>query len=164
MTDTTDRMQARRSRGDDGTALVEFAFVASLLLTLVLAIISFGLILSFKQDMTRAAAEGARAGAVAVPTTPLTFAQAAKAAADAAVNEAVLEFGGSFSSAGCSRAGMNCTNVSVAPCSTAVGSPDCVTVKLTYDYDNHPLYGNIPLISEFLPNTVKASSIARINE
>ena len=42
-------------------------FVMVLLFTLVFGIISFGLILSFKQDMTRAAAEGARAGAVAFP-------------------------------------------------------------------------------------------------
>ena len=57
----------KRCRGDEGAALVEFALISILLLTLLFGIINFGLILSFRQDVTRAAAEGARGGAVAVP-------------------------------------------------------------------------------------------------
>jgi Flp pilus assembly protein TadG len=64
---TTPGKHRRRGAGDGGAALVEFAFVMSLLFLLIFGIITFGLILSFKQDVTRAAAEGARAGAVAFP-------------------------------------------------------------------------------------------------
>lgn len=163
MTTRTGPERPRRARHDSGAALVEFAFVAVLLLTLVFAIISFGLILSFKQDMTRAAAEGARAGAVALPIGAQTFENAAVISADEAVREAVLEFGGSFSSAGCSRAGMtSCDDAVVAACPEEP-TLDCVTVTLSFDYDDEPLYGDIPLISAFMPSIVEATSVARIN-
>jgi Flp pilus assembly protein TadG len=159
----------RRAQGDAGAGLVEFAFVAVLLLTLVFGIIQFGLILNFKQDMTRAAAEGARAGAVALPTGTQTPADAAEAAADEAVHEAVAAFGGGFSSAdpyaagkGCQRTGMTCEPAVVAACD-AEPALECVTVAVEYDYGSHPLYGEVPLISAFLPDTVRAESVARIN-
>lgn len=152
----------RRARGEDGAAIVEFTLVAVLLLTLVFGIIQFGLILSFKQDMTRAAAEGARAGAVAVGVGGQTVAEAAVQRADAATREAVEAFGGSFSGVGCAREGMDCGTPVVAPC-TAEAGYDCVTVTLTYDYDNHPLFGRVPIIEAFLPDQVKAESVARIN-
>lgn len=169
MTDGTERVRHRRGRGDDGAALVEFAFVMVLLFTLIFGIISFGLILSFKQDMTRAAAEGARAGAVAVAVLPEKPADAATTAAEDATEEAVKAFGGSFEADGCSRLGMDCGNVvggpgqiDVAPCTEDINA-QCVTVKLVFDYENHPLYGHIPLISEFMPNEVRSASVARIN-
>lgn len=170
MTDPTPRATPRRLRSDDGAALVEFAFVSIPLLLIVFGIIQFGLILSFKQDMTRAAAEGARAGAVALPTGTQTPAAAAQAAADQAVKEAVTQFGGGFATdnpsepgRGCQRDGMDCKAPVVAPC-TAEPSLLCVTVELEYDYDDHPLYGRVPLIQVFLPDTVSATSVARINE
>lgn len=159
----TRRCEHRRCRGDDGAALVEFTLVAIMLFMLVFGIISFGLILSFKQDMTRAAAEGARAGAVALPVGAQTPADAAEAAADGAVDEAVREFGGSFSGTGCTREGMHCGPAVVAPCA-AEPALQCVTVRLTYDYGDHPLYGRLPFIEAVLPETVAASSVARINQ
>src|SRR5947208_1481923 len=53
-----------RGRGERGATLVEFSISASLLLLLLFGIISYGYVLSFKQGMTQAAAEGARAEAV----------------------------------------------------------------------------------------------------
>src|SRR5688500_5427565 len=69
--DLSRRRQLSRSPlcgGDNGTAILECALVGVLLLTRVSGIMNFGVILSFKQDMTRAAAEGARAGAVSFPS------------------------------------------------------------------------------------------------
>jgi hypothetical protein len=173
MTQGTERGRRRRGRGDEGAALVEFAFVGVLLFTLVFGIISFGLLLSFKQDMTRAAAEGARAGAVAVadgnPPGETQIA-AALSAAQTATEEAVEGFGGSFDGSGCAHVGMDCGEeaigdglIEVVPCPEDT-SKQCVTVTLVYDYGDHPLYGNIPLISQFLPDEVRSSSVARINE
>jgi len=148
-----------RARGDRGAALVEFAFVMVLLFTLLFGIISFGLILSFKQDMTRAASEGARAGAVAFPAT------SARTNALASLDDSISNFGGSsWSGHGCQtnpRTGMACDAV-VAPC---INDPsvDCVTVTMVYDYDAHPLFGDIPLVSLFMPDQVKASAVARTN-
>jgi hypothetical protein len=150
-----------RAQGDDGAALVEFAFVMVLLFMLIFGIVSFGLILSFKQDMTRAAAEGARAGAVAFP-----FANA-EPDAEAALDEAIQDFGGpNWSGTGCEigpRIGLSC-NAVVDPCDPLVPAGEqCVFVTMSYDYDTHPLFGDIPLISEFMPNTIEASSVARTN-
>ena len=151
----------RRGTGDEGAALVEFTFVAVLLLTIVFGIINFGLILSFKQDMTRAAAEGARAGAVAFP------ASGAWDAAKGATYEAVDGFNRQCNSGD----GMAC-NVNLHPCATPVApktvsnpasTGDCVTVELIYDYANHPLLAKLPLISALLPDTIRDSSVARLN-
>ncbi len=163
MRDRTERVRHLRGRGEDGAALVEFALVAVLLFTLLFGIIQFGLILSFKQDVTRAAAEGARAGAVAVPTGTETFAEAAETAAVTATEEAVEGIGGSFDGEGCSRAGMTCNVLPPAPCAE---DPThlCVTVELVYDYDDNPLFGRMPLVDLFMPDEVRSVSVARINE
>jgi Flp pilus assembly protein TadG len=157
MSQRTERARPRRGQGDDGAALVEFAFVMVLLFTLVFGIISFGLILSFKQDVTRAAAEGARAGAVALPNST------AQSKAQLALEDAVESFGGSaWSTNGCSRAGVTQCTAVVAPCDNEP-TVDCVTVTLTYDYDDQPLYGDIPIVSAFFPDEITAESVARIN-
>ena len=152
-----------RARGEQGAALVEFAFVMVLLFTLIFGIISFGLILSFRQDMTRAAAEGARAGAVAFPATN------AEDDAVAALDEAIQDFGGpNWASTGCRtspRSGFSCL-VDVDACDGS-GNPlvdQCVFVDLSFDYDTYPLFGNIPLVEAFMPDTIDASSVARTND
>jgi Flp pilus assembly protein TadG len=141
--------------------MVEFALVAVLLLTIVFGIINFGLILSFKQDMTRAAAEGARAGAVAFP------ASGAWVAANGATYEAVHGFNRTCNSGD----GMTC-NVNLHPCASPVvtktasnpaSTGDCVTVELIYDYAHHPLLARLPIISAVLPDTIRDSSVARLN-
>jgi Flp pilus assembly protein TadG len=153
----------RRARGDRGVALVEFSFVMVLLFALIFGIINYGLILSFKQDMTRAAAEGARAGATAFPATN------AQADADAATSEAVRSFGGdNWKNNGCSRTGMTCS-VTLVDCATMLAvtpstTEECIVVELTYDYDGHPLYGEVPLIGGLIkPDEITAKSVARTN-
>jgi len=164
MNDGVERGDRRRANGDEGAALVEFALVAVLLFTLVFGIITFGLLLSFKQDMTRAAAEGARAGAVAFPSSN------AEGDARNATGTAVRAFGGSFSTTGCARLGMDCRilaptilDPTSAPC-LGDATHQCVTVELVYNYKDNPLYGDIPLISAFLPEFVTAKSVARVND
>ena len=163
MREATEEGGQGRGRGDRGAAVVEFALVMILLFTLVFGIISFGLILSFKQDMTRAAAEGARAGAVALPVGGQTPEDAALLAAQGATEEAVRAFGGSFGTSGCSRAGMDVCGATIAPCAEDP-TLQCVTVELSFDYEAEPLYGRLPLISAFMPDEVHAESVARINE
>jgi Flp pilus assembly protein TadG len=144
----------RRARGDAGTALVEFSLVAVLLFLVIYGIISFGLLLSFKQDLTRAAAEGARAGAVAVPVDD------AVGDAVAATNEAVEGFGKS-----CGEGGMTCT---VSPATfdcdgSGPGDAKCVEVTLQYDNEADPVTPPFPLLSAFMPDTLEATSVARVN-
>lgn len=148
----------RRCRAESGTAMLEFTLISVLLLTVVFGIINFGLILSFKQDLTRAAAEGARAAAVAYP------ASGAVAAGTAATNEAVSGFNKT-----CSSGGLTCL-VSQHDCSDPVPDTNddpaivnCVQVDLTYDYANYPLLVAVPLIKPFLPSQIRATSDARLN-
>jgi hypothetical protein len=42
--------------------------------------------------------------------------------------------------------------------------PDCVTVELVYDYDHYPLLAKLPMIEPFLPDVVRAKSVARVNQ
>jgi Flp pilus assembly protein TadG len=151
--------------------MVEFAFVGVLLVFFVFGIIIFGLLLSFKQDVTRAAAEGARAGAVAVHTGAAPTAPANDRryqAALAATQEAVEGFDQE-----CGIDGMACVVV-LHDCNTtppippnvsyfATATPDCVTVDLRYDYGDFPLIIDPPLLSAALPEQISSKSVARLN-
>lgn len=53
-----------RRRGDDGSAVVEFAVVVPLLVLLLLAVVQVGLALHVRATLQSAAAEGARVAAV----------------------------------------------------------------------------------------------------
>jgi Flp pilus assembly protein TadG len=59
------RRPARRFDDDEGSAVVEFALVAPLVLLLALAVIQVALALYVRATLTSAAAEGARAAALA---------------------------------------------------------------------------------------------------
>jgi len=158
-----DRQAPRRCRGDEGAGLVEFALISILLFTLLFGIISFGLMMSFRQDVTRAAAEGARGGAVAIPLVPgQSFSAAAQTAATSALNDAVKQMGGRFKTTGCNTAGMTCTVNPPAQCASQPAY-QCITVRVSYDYDGDPLYGDIPFMSVFYPDNIASTSVARIN-
>ncbi|MDP1821187.1 MAG: pilus assembly protein [Acidimicrobiales bacterium] len=148
----------RRARDDDGAALIEFTLISVLLFTLVFGIISFGLLLSFKQDMTRAAAEGARGGAVAFPATD------ALADASDATDEALNGFGQA-----CGDDGMAC-EVELHDCDDSAPDltndptkADCVSVTLRHDYGSSPIVPSLPVVSAFMPDELVATSVARVN-
>ena len=158
-------------RGDRGAAMVEFALVSLLLVLLVVGILNFGLILSFKQDVTRAAAEGARTGAVAQPpgvVPPSAAADPRHVAATAGTEDAVEGFDKT-----CGVDGMDC-DVIIHDCDTVPvagsvayfdnGVDDCVTVELTYDYDSFPLIVEPPILASVLPDTIRSKSVARLND
>ena len=69
----TIRLRRRPSRRfgheSDGAAMVEFAIIAPLLFLLIFGIIDFGRVFFLYNNLTNAAREGARLGAVLDPTT-----------------------------------------------------------------------------------------------
>jgi Flp pilus assembly protein TadG len=67
----------RHKLGDRGTAAVEFALVAPVLLLLVFGIIDFGRMINARINITAAAREGARAAASAPSGSAAAAAQAA---------------------------------------------------------------------------------------
>ena len=125
---------------------MEFSISVVLLLVLLFGIITFGLILSFKQGLTQAAAEGARAGAVV-----------SEAAAPAAAADGI----GAFEKKTCNSGGLTCAYV-VAPCASAPLTK-CITVELIYDYKNHPLLPPLSAFGLAVPDTLRATSVAQVN-
>ncbi len=139
-------LPARRGRGDGAAAVVEMAFVITILSVLLFGIIEFGYVMNFRQSLSQAAAEGARAGAVA--QSGATVASAATAATSASIQQATGKT--------CGSAGMTCTSTYDAAAKT-------ITVTVTYDYSGHPLMPNIPVVSAFLPGTITTSYTAKAN-
>jgi hypothetical protein len=141
-------------RDDRGSAVVEAAFVLPVLGLLLFGIITFGYMMSFKQNLTEAATEGARAGAVAAsdPT----------GAADAAMTNAAGTFDQS-----CGSGGLTCI-ASLADCPTQpTPTPptpvQCVTTIVSYDYEHHPLLPAVPLLGALLPHTLSSTASAQVN-
>jgi Flp pilus assembly protein TadG len=128
------------------------ALVLILLSMLLFGIIAFGYLMSFKQNMTQAATEGARAGAVATGS-----ASQKAAAAQAAAEKALSSFGQS-----CTSTGMTCTISATVSCPNAA-SGYCISVQLSFDYQNHPLLPTVPFVGALMPNTIAASASAETN-
>ena len=121
-------MTSRRSRGESGQALVEFALVLPLLLTVLLGLIDFGKAFNYWIDETHMANLGARLAAVNAPSTDtggMSLQQYVLSQAD--TNE--LRNGGTSS---VPTQAQVCVSF---PNGTAnVGDPVTVTVNVTYDY------------------------------
>jgi hypothetical protein len=139
--------------------VIEFAIVLVPLCVLLFGIITFGVMLSFRQSMTQAAAEGARAAAAAPVSQTYDYREPR---AQAATNSAL----GGWSKPCNAGNGMTCTWV-IADCGTAAGDPptgvECMTVQLTYDYEHFPLVPEIPLIGGALPHTLVSTSVVEVN-
>src|SRR5439155_24287958 len=116
-------------------------------------IIIFGMLLSQRQNLAQAAAEGARAGAVAAAGNAQTDAKAA-------VDQAVLAF-----SQACGNTKLVCGNgtstpFTIGPCQYN-GLVNCITVTLTLNARS--VLPDIPLVGIFLPDTISATSTAEIS-
>ncbi len=139
----------RQSRGNDerGSTLVEFSLSVVLLLTILFGIITFGYVLSFKQGMTQAAAEGARAAAVGSD-----------------VSSAVARSVGAFNKT-CNTDGLTCKSDTTAwpPVPYACSGHTCVQVKLTYDYNHYPLLPKLPGLGLLLPDTLQSTYVAEVS-
>jgi len=138
------RTRACARRDEEGAAALEFALVLPLLLLIVFAIISYGYMFSVRQALTQAAAEGARAAAVA-PSNQST-------AATSAVNNALSGY-----SMTCGSGGLTCT-----PVQAACGSATCMSVTVSFAYRTHnPLPSLLP--DAMIPATLSFKSSAEVN-
>jgi Flp pilus assembly protein TadG len=142
------RSRQRRRRDQRGAVLVEFSIASVVLLMLLFGIVSYGYVLSFKQGLTQAAAEGARAAAVVSNAS-------APGIAATSVGTALNAF-----SKTCSSPGMSCTYLTTT---AATGCPvnTCIRVQVSYDYKNYPLMPKFPGLGLLLPDTIKSASIVQ---
>jgi hypothetical protein len=140
----------RRRHDERGAAVVEFAIASTVLLVLLFGIISYGYILSFKQGLTQAAAEGARAGAVGTPDE-----------AAAAVERSV----GGYNQT-CNVGGLTCNGSAPGewpPQPYPCGTRQCITVEVSYDWENYPLLPRFPGLGLLLPDTLKSTSVSQVS-
>ena len=138
---------SRRRHDQRGAALVEFAIASVILLTLLFGIISYGYVLSFKQGLTQAAAEGARAGAVGSD-----------------VAAAVARSVGAYNRT-CNAGGLTCKSETTTwpPVPYACGTHTCITVTVSYDWKNYPLLPKFPGLGLLLPDTLKSTSVTQVS-
>lgn len=122
-----------------GAAAVEFALILPLLLVIVFGIVNFGFMLSDRQAVSQAAAEGARAAAVALSNQ--------EAAGEGAIRDAL-------GTQRLSCAGNVCT-VDIAPCANDA-SKQCATADVTLAYA--PLIPGFDLI---FPDDLSYTAVAR---
>lgn len=146
-----------KKRDDRGAAAVETALcLCFVVLPLVFGTIAYAYMLSFRQTVTQATAEGARAAAVApTGTNPTDRSTVAIKAASAALSSGP----GSLT---CSSQYVTCTAVPVTNC--ADGSiNDCFKVTISYPYRDHSLLPTMPGLGFMLPSTISYSAVVEVN-
>lgn len=132
-----------RTRDERGASAVEFALVLPILVLFLFGIITYGYMFSVRQALTQAAAEGARAAAVAPAGESSTKAVAAVNSALGGLNLT------------CGSGGLTCTPVA----QTCDGDP-CMRITVDYAYAaNSPV--QFPLIP--LPDALSFTSSAKVN-
>lgn len=153
----------RRCRDEGGAAAVEFAFIAPLLIFLLFAIIGYGYMLSFRQSISQAVAEGARAAAVA--PSALTDAEV-KARAIVAINDALGSYNVTCTDTGLLKRGTanagTCVISAPQSCTSSTVGAQCVKVTLDYTYKDDALVP-VPGLGIVLPNHLSYSSEAQVS-
>ncbi|HET9422899.1 MAG TPA: TadE/TadG family type IV pilus assembly protein [Nocardioides sp.] len=156
--------RARNGRDEGGAAAVEFALIVPLLCFLLFAIIAYGYMLSFRQAVSQAAAEGARAAAVAPRTLD---AASVKTRAVQAVNQGLDAYGvtcladGKLMHDG-EQAG-TCTISGKQACSGSTVAAQCVEVALSYTYEDDSLLPTFPGLGVLLPETLSYTTEAQVS-
>ncbi len=170
-----------RRRDERGASLVEFALVATLLFTLLLGIVIFGVLLSKRQVLTQAVAEGAR---FAVPVRYTT------AEPDNVMNAARTKTNQSLEAVGGSRQcptlptgplpsyvtvgtldvdGIRCTftvfDCTSAPRAQTVTDPnDCIEVEVELSIGQSPaLVPGSGLVDPFVPELMNGRSVVGLS-
>ncbi len=153
----------RRRTRERGAAVVEFALVLPLFLALVFGIISYGWMLSYRQSISQAAAEGARAVAVAPNGTPNLG-----AVATAAVNRSLSSYGVTCEGGAMRHDGATVGSCTIPASSTTCPAPNpsrarCVTVTLAHRYRANPLIPSFPGLGLTLPSELRFASTVEVS-
>lgn len=140
---------------------MEFALVVPLFVALIFGILSYGWMLSYRQGISQAAAEGARSMAVAPSGNPTTLSDAR-----AAVNRSLSSYGVTCTATGTlthqSEVVGSCTLVLTETCAATV-TQRCARVSITHAYRAHPLIPSFPGLGITLPTQLTYETTAEIN-
>lgn len=129
--------------------MIEMAVVVGLLAMLLFGIITVGVTLGFRQSMTQATDDAARAAAVA------PYDKAVERAT-AAVNRSASAWGAKCNDGG----GLTCS-FPIDPCPE--GGGQCMSIELTYDLKNHPRIASAALLDGALPNTMTTRAVVEVS-
>ncbi|MBC9732263.1 TadE/TadG family type IV pilus assembly protein [Nocardioides marmotae] len=140
---------------------MEFALVAPLLIMLVFGIITYGFMLSFRQAVSQAAAEGAREAAV-------TLVEADRVTnARHAVTTGLSGYGVTCADDKLRRSGKDvgtCTVSGPVQCTPGVDSSAmCVSVSVEYHYRDNALTPTFPGLGLILPDRLAYTSTVRVS-
>lgn len=145
-----------RRRNDSGAAVVETALcICFVVLPLVFGTIAYAYMLSFRQTVTQATAEGARAAVVAPSGT--SDANRSIAAINA-VSAALSTGSGGLT---CTSQYVTCTAVPVPNCGDG-STNNCFKVTVSYPYRDHSLLPTLPGLGFTLPATITYSAEAEV--
>lgn len=160
----TDRRlhEPRRSRDHRGAAAVETALcLCFIVLPLTFATIAFGYMLTFRQALSQATAEGARA-VVGAPTDV-----AAITSARTAINNALTSYDMTCTGTALSRNGVTVPGSSClvsTPTATGCSSGHtCVSVTVAYPYRDRSLLPTLPGMGFTLPRTLSFTSVVQVS-
>lgn len=151
-----------RARSQRGAAVIEFALVASLLMTIVIGILSYGYMLSFRQAISQGAAEGARSAAVAPSAMTLTSKQTR---ARNAVNQALDSYGVQCTAGNTlqhSGSAVGTCAISIAACVNNA-TEQCASVEVNYQYRDHALIPSFPGLGVVLPSNLTYTAVAEVS-
>jgi len=149
-------------RDDRGAAALEFVLILPILAALIFGIIAFGYMLSFRQALSQAAAEGGRAAAVQVGGTSNGD---RIAAARAAINDAIDAYGVECTSGNAlthaGGASGQCT-ITIGACSSGPAGAQCAKVELHYPYRDNSLIPGL-FVDPFLPEDLDYTTEVRVS-
>jgi Flp pilus assembly protein TadG len=158
------RHEQRPVARERGAAAVEFAIIVPFLCFLLFAIISYGYMLSFRQALSQAAAEAARAVAVAPPSVSQT---SLEARAVEAANQALDSYGVTCENGvlkhGSATAGTCEIGLPATACSGSTVGAKCVEVTLSYTYEDDSLLPSFPGLGIVLPDTISYTTEAQVS-
>ena len=144
------------SAKERGAALVEFAIVAMLFMFFVYAIAVFGILLSTKNSVTHAAAEGARS-ALTVSDLPAATLDARR------VTQATTTVASSLTGSLGSHYSPSDVTASIAGCDNPADTHKCITVTITYPWSSRPIVPMFPGMGLATPDNVRATAVVRLN-
>lgn len=139
-------------RNQSGVAALEFALVIPMFIFVLYGLITFGVILAQKQQITNAAADGARS---AVGSATLA---AAKTVATDRVHKSLgpeTAYHLSFNEVG------DADYDPTIQASGACGTNNCITVRIRYDYGAHPTVPPAPGLGLVTPSTFRSVAVVQ---
>ena len=136
------RSSRARLRQEDGAVIVEFAAIFVVFAMLLWGLISYGVVFAAQQSLTHAASEAARS-TVGIPDPTEAELRAVQM-----LDEELTWL----------EDGLDEREATVAPCEND-DTRDCMTVVVTYDWDNHPIVPSI--LDVATPDTLTGRAVVQ---